>query len=111
MTAATLRGQLTHVAELATLPGHTFGVLPFAVPCPVQPSGFQLYDRDLVVVETLAGVLELTEPDAVGPIRPPARPARGHGADRSGLAADDILTLSDLGVRRCLMPMSPKISL
>jgi hypothetical protein len=65
MTAATLRGQLIHLAELATLPGHTFAVLPFSVPCPVQPAGFQLYDRDLVVVETTAGVLQLTEPDAV----------------------------------------------
>ena len=40
-------------------------MLPFSVPCPVQPAGFQLYDRDLVVVETTAGVLQLTEPDAV----------------------------------------------
>jgi transcriptional regulator with XRE-family HTH domain len=66
MTTATLRGQLTHVAELATLPGHTFGVLPFTVPCPVEPaSGFQLYDRDLVRVETIAGTLQLTDPDTV----------------------------------------------
>jgi hypothetical protein len=66
MTTATLQGQLTHLAELATLPGHTFGVLPFTVPCPVEPaSGFQLYDRDLVRVETIAGVLQLTDPEAV----------------------------------------------
>jgi transcriptional regulator with XRE-family HTH domain len=66
MSAMTLRGQLGHLAELATLPGHTFGVLPFSRPCPVETlSGFQLYDRELVVVETNAGVLELTDPDAV----------------------------------------------
>jgi hypothetical protein len=66
MTTATLHGQLTHLAELATLPGHTFAVLPFTAPCPVEPiSGFQLYDRDLVRVETIAGVLQLTDPDTV----------------------------------------------
>ena len=64
-TATTLRGQLTHLAELATLPGHTFGVLPFSTPCPVEPTGFHLYDRDLVRIETNGGVLDLTEPDAV----------------------------------------------
>lgn len=66
MSVTTLRGQLGHLAELATLPGHTFGVLPFSRPCPVETlSGFQLYDRDLVRVETNAGVLQLTDPDAV----------------------------------------------
>jgi transcriptional regulator with XRE-family HTH domain len=66
MTNATLHGQLTHLAELAILPGHTFGVLPFTVPCPVEPaSGFQLYDRDLACVETIAGTLQLTDPDTV----------------------------------------------
>lgn len=65
VTATTLRGQLIHLAELATLPGHIFGVLPFSSSCPAMPSGFSLYDHDLVRVETSAGVLELTEPDAV----------------------------------------------
>jgi transcriptional regulator with XRE-family HTH domain len=66
MSNATLHAQLTHLAELATLPGHTFGVLPFTAPCPVEPvSGFQLYDRDLVRVETIAGTLQLTDPDTV----------------------------------------------
>ncbi|MGQ0573662.1 MAG: helix-turn-helix domain-containing protein [Pseudonocardia sp.] len=64
-TATTMRGQLTHLAELATLPGHTFGVLPFDVPCPMEPTGFQLYDRDLVVIETVGGALEHTDPDSV----------------------------------------------
>lgn len=66
MSAVTLRGQLGHLAELATLPGHTFGVLPFSRPCPVETlSGFHLYDRDLVVVETSAGVLQLGDPEVV----------------------------------------------
>jgi transcriptional regulator with XRE-family HTH domain len=65
ISTATLRGQLTHLAELATLSRHTFGVLPFTSQCPAQPSGFSLYDRDLVCVETTAGVLHLTDPDAV----------------------------------------------
>jgi transcriptional regulator with XRE-family HTH domain len=66
VTADTLRGQLIHLAELATLPGHTFGVIPFSAQCPVEPaSGFHLYDHDLVVVETTAGVLQLTEPEDV----------------------------------------------
>ena len=28
-------------------------------------SGFQLYDRDLIRVETIAGTLQLTDPEAV----------------------------------------------
>lgn len=66
MSTSTLSGQLIHLAELATLPGHTFGIVPFSAQCPVEPAaGFQLYDRDLVRVETVAGVLQLTDPDAV----------------------------------------------
>lgn len=64
-TAATLRAQLAHLAEMATLPRHTFGVIPFSVPVPVAAAEFCLYDRDLVVVETIAGDLQLTEPEAV----------------------------------------------
>lgn len=66
MTTATLRRQLTHLAEMATLPGHTFGVVPFTVNSPVTPaSGWAMFDRDLVRIETIGGVLQLTEPDAV----------------------------------------------
>jgi hypothetical protein len=64
-TAETLRGQLTHLAELATLPGHEFGVIPFTAVLPIEPtSGFVVYDRDLVVIEHAAGDLQLTDPEA-----------------------------------------------
>lgn len=65
MTVDTLRGQCAHLAELASLPRHTFGVIPFSATFPVAAIGFALYDRDLVVVETIAGALQLTEPEAV----------------------------------------------
>lgn len=61
--ADTMRQQLGHLAELAVLPGHEFGVVPFATPSPVEPgSGFCLYDGDLVVIETLGGDLQITDP-------------------------------------------------
>jgi Domain of unknown function (DUF5753) len=66
ITVETMRGQLAHLAETATLPGHEFGIVPFAVASPVAPaSGFVLYDNDLAVVETLAGRLQITEPELV----------------------------------------------
>jgi transcriptional regulator with XRE-family HTH domain len=65
MTVRTLRGQLAHLAEMALLPGHTFGVVPFAVASPVGACCWSMYDRDLVIVETIAGDLQLTEPEAV----------------------------------------------
>lgn len=66
MTVDTLQAQLAHLAEMATLPGHEFGVIPFAVASPVNPgSGFGMYDHDLVVVETVAGDIRLTDPAVV----------------------------------------------
>lgn len=66
MTTATLRRQLAHLVEMSNLPGHTFGVMPFTVNNPFSAtSGFALFDRDLVRVETVAGVLQLTEPEPV----------------------------------------------
>jgi transcriptional regulator with XRE-family HTH domain len=65
-TEATLRAQLTHLAELATLPGHEFGVIPFTALLPIEPaSGFVCYDQDLVVVEHAGGDLQLADPDEV----------------------------------------------
>lgn len=65
MSLATQRSQLMHLAEMASLPRHTFGVIPFSEPLPVAAGEFKLYDRDLVIVETVAGELQLTEPEAV----------------------------------------------
>lgn len=66
MSVRTLRHQLSHVADLAELPRHTLGVIPFSAAVPVAAGGFVLYDHDLVVVETVAGDLQLTEPEAIG---------------------------------------------
>jgi hypothetical protein len=66
VTTDRMRGQLAHLAEAATLPGHELGVVPFAIAAPVAPvSGFVLYDDDLAVVETLAGRLNITDPDMI----------------------------------------------
>jgi hypothetical protein len=66
ITPETIRGQLTHLAESATLPGHELGVIPFATPSPIAPaSGFVVYDSDLVVIETLGGRLQITEPELI----------------------------------------------
>lgn len=65
ITSTTMRGQLGHLADLATLSAHTFGVIPFAVTCPVMPSNFAMFDRDLVRIETAGGTLQLTDSDAL----------------------------------------------
>jgi transcriptional regulator with XRE-family HTH domain len=66
VSVETMRGQLAHLAETATLPGHELGIVPFSVPSPVAPaSGFVLYDSDLVVIETLSGRLQVTDPELV----------------------------------------------
>jgi transcriptional regulator with XRE-family HTH domain len=65
MTTATLRAQLLHLAQMSSLSGHTFAVVPFRVGSPVEPFGFALYDHDLVRVETSNGVVQISEPEAV----------------------------------------------
>lgn len=65
VTASTLKAQVVHLAQMSSLPGHTFGVIPFHAGVPVAPIGFALYDRDLVRVETSNGVVQIAEPDAV----------------------------------------------
>jgi hypothetical protein len=66
VTIETMRGQLAHLAESATLPGHELGIVPFSIPSPIAPaSGFALYDDDLAVVETLGGRLQITDPDMI----------------------------------------------
>jgi transcriptional regulator with XRE-family HTH domain len=66
MSVATLHAQLGHLAEMADLPGHTFGVIPFSQIIPFTPlSGWSMYDHDLVNIELLDGSLQITEPDAL----------------------------------------------
>lgn len=66
VTVATMRGQLTHLADVATLPGHELGIVPFSVPSPIAPaSGFVLYDSDLAVTETLGGRLQIADPEMI----------------------------------------------
>jgi transcriptional regulator with XRE-family HTH domain len=65
MTTETLRAQLRYLAQMSSLPGHTFAVVPFRVGSPVEPFGFALYDHDLVRVETSNGVVQISDPDAV----------------------------------------------
>lgn len=66
ITRGTMREQLLHLADLAELAGHEFGVVPFDVNSPIAPTtGFDMYDRDLVIVEALAGELQITDPGAI----------------------------------------------
>jgi transcriptional regulator with XRE-family HTH domain len=66
VSVETMRGQLAHLAETATLPGHELGIIPFSIPSPVAPaSGFVLYDSDLVVIETLSGRLQVADPELI----------------------------------------------
>ena len=65
-TVETLRGQLEHLAELATLPGHTFGVIPHSAVVPIEPvSGFVVYDQDLVGIDHAGGDLQITDPEQI----------------------------------------------
>lgn len=65
-TVETLRGQLEHLAELATLPGHNFGVIPYSAVVPIEPvSGFVVYDQDLVGIDHAGGDLQIAEPDQI----------------------------------------------
>ncbi|HEX6404187.1 MAG TPA: helix-turn-helix transcriptional regulator [Pseudonocardiaceae bacterium] len=66
VTLETMRGQLAHLADTATLPGHELGIVTFAIASPIAPaSGFVLYDSDLAVVETLGGRLQITAPEMI----------------------------------------------
>jgi transcriptional regulator with XRE-family HTH domain len=69
-TPETLHGQLEHLAQLATLPGHEFGVIPFSAIVPIEPaSGFVVYDQDLVGIDHAGGDLQITEPEQIARYR------------------------------------------
>jgi hypothetical protein len=64
--AETMRDQLAHLAATALIPDHTLEVIPLAAPSPIAPaSGFVIYDSDLVVIETLGGRPQVTEPELI----------------------------------------------
>jgi len=62
----TLAGQMDRLLAISGLSSLELGVIPFEAPLPIWPvSGFRLYDRDLVVVETISGEQHLSDPDEV----------------------------------------------
>lgn len=63
-TVGTLVGQLDRLAMVTGVPGVEVGIIPFTTPM-LPVSGFDLYDIDLVVVETLTGEQRLDEPQEV----------------------------------------------
>lgn len=63
-TVDTLRAQLDRLVTMAELPGLEIGIVPFTTPLVALP-GFDLYDTDLAVVETLTGEQRIDEPDEV----------------------------------------------
>jgi transcriptional regulator with XRE-family HTH domain len=66
VSVATLVGQISHLIEMAALPGHTFAVMPYTAPSPFPPvSGWAMFDRDLVRLETLTGGIQITDPAMV----------------------------------------------
>lgn len=59
-------GQLGHLIEVTTQPRLHFGIVPFGIRLPVMPEhGFNLLDDRMVLVETIAAELRLTQPREV----------------------------------------------
>ncbi len=65
VSAPTLLGQLDRLVAVSGLSTVELGIIPFGVQVPVWPlSGFRLYD-DLVIVESIVGEQNLSEPETV----------------------------------------------
>lgn len=63
MTTQTLCDQITHLIDVATLDSLELGILPFDAASPIAPAtGYAMYDHDLVIIETLVGGIQLTDP-------------------------------------------------
>ncbi|HTP16836.1 MAG TPA: helix-turn-helix transcriptional regulator [Streptosporangiaceae bacterium] len=61
-----MTGQLDRMLSLEGLPSLSLGIVPFRVLVPVYPlSGFVVFDDQLVVVETVNGEHQLSDPDDV----------------------------------------------
>jgi hypothetical protein len=65
VSVAVLTAQLIRLIDLAGLPSLELGIVPFSAGVRVWPvSGFRLYD-DMVIVESLVGEQQLSEPEDV----------------------------------------------
>jgi transcriptional regulator with XRE-family HTH domain len=65
-TPATLLGQLDRLLILLRLPSLELGIIPFTTQMPVYPlSGFDLYDSDVLSVETVVGETWISDPTEV----------------------------------------------
>jgi transcriptional regulator with XRE-family HTH domain len=65
-TPATLLGQLDRLVVLLGLPSLELGIIPFTTQMPVYPlSGFDLYDNDVLSVETVIGETWINDPAEV----------------------------------------------
>lgn len=63
MSADVLKAQLEFLATTATLPNHQLCIVPLRAVLPIAPiSGFFMYDQDLVVIESLTGDTQVTDP-------------------------------------------------
>jgi hypothetical protein len=66
VSTGTLRGQLDRLIAASGLTSLDLRIIPFEVEVPVFPlSGFRIYDDDLVIVESISGEQQMSEPDEV----------------------------------------------
>jgi hypothetical protein len=62
----TLAGQLDRLIALTSLPNVEFGIVPFSAFVPVFPiCMFQIYDDELVVIESMTGEQQIHEPEQI----------------------------------------------
>lgn len=65
-SVGTMLGQLDRLISIAGLPSVELGVIPLDAPMPVMPlSGFALFDRDFLVMESLTGEQRTDDPEQV----------------------------------------------
>ncbi len=62
----TLAGQLDRLIALTSLPNVEFGIVPFSAFVPVFPiCMWQIYDDELVVIESLAGEQQINDSEQI----------------------------------------------
>jgi len=65
-TPGTMAGQLDKLLAVSRLPSVEIGVIPFGVRVPAYTiGGFRVYDDDLIVVESISGERDITDPAEV----------------------------------------------